>query len=241
MLGSSGSSARPRELALAGTKLLVARFANAASYPPYGEVVGASAITLANDSTIFAQFQGTSGATASVRLRLRLSGEFAVVSIASATSSIPIEQLDFLNIGVAGLGRCAFHLAGAYDDDFGLFVTIGGMQTAVLAQGTTTAAGVRRLCGANGTVLTARSLENNAGGQGTNRSAVLWGGPASRLAVAVQQAEVMMGLPSPMLDGVWAKQAPEAKKGYWLINANVLVDQTNRTKLFALAAAAGVP
>ena len=203
--------------------------------------MGAFAITLTNDSTIVAQFWGSSGATARVRLRLRLSGEFAVVSIASATSSIPISQLGFLNIGVVGLGRCAYHLAGAYDDDFGLFLMIGGMQMAVLAEGTTTAAGVHRLCGGNSTVLTARSLEHNAGGQGTNRSAVLWGGPASRLAAAVQQAEVMMGLPSPMIDGVWAKQAPEAEKGYWLINANVLVDATNRTKLFALAAAAGVP
>ena len=112
---------------------------------------------------------------------------------------------------------------------------------AVLAQDPAAAAG-GGACGLNGTVLTARSFADDSGGPyGLNRSAVLWGGPGQQLAGAVERAEHRFGLPSPTLGGRWAKTSPEARRGYWLVDAVVLVNHTSRARMIALAVASGVP
>ena len=46
----------------------------------------------------------------------------------------------------------------------------------------------------------------------------IWGGPQASLDAAIAAGEKKFGLPSPTIDGTWAKRAPDAHKGYFLIS-----------------------
>ena len=64
----------------------------------------------------------------------------------------------------------------------------------------------------------------------------LWGGPRAGLDAAIAAGERKFGLPSPMIDGVWAKRAPDAKKGYFLIS----MSPTQLTDTIKYAAESGM-
>jgi hypothetical protein len=51
------------------------------------------------------------------------------------------------------------------------------------------------------------------------RSAALWGGRRADLDAAIVRGEGVFGLPSPRIDGTWAKRSPDATKGYFLSSA----------------------
>ena len=242
-----GKSGTQRQLALteppAGAPpatLMVAYFADAAAFPPYGAAVGTSAVQL-NGSSLVATFKAPDGKNVRLTANLAVSGEVAVLAVTglSSASAVPIRQIDFLRIPVQGLARCAYGLAGAYDDDFGMFTMMADLEMDVLALGPQAAAGQQ--CGANGTVLTARVAATDAGGSWWNRSVVLWGGSGAQLTAAVQQAERQLGLPSPTFKGQWSKTSAEAKQGYWLVDVRkVMATKDSARRMVELAAASGV-
>jgi hypothetical protein len=210
-----GKSGTQRQLALTEqpgppATFMVAYFADAAAFPPYGAVVGTSSVQL-NGSSLVASFKAPDGKAVRVTANLAVKGETAVLAMTglSSASAVPVRQIDFLRIPVQGLARCAYGLAGAYDDDFGVFAMQANLEMDVLALGAQT--GLQ--CGVNGTVLTARVAATNAGGSWWNRSVVLWGGPGTQLSTAVQHAERQVGLPSPTFNGQWSKNSLEAKQG----------------------------
>ena len=240
-----GASGTKRQLALdkqpAGAPpptLMLAYFADAAAFPPTGAVVGTSSVQL-NGTSLVATFKAPDGGAVKVMAEVTVSGDTAVLAVTglSSASTVPVRQIDFLRIPVQGLARCAYGLAGAYDDDFGLFTMIADLEMDVLALGD--AAGQQ--CGVNGTVLTARVAATNAGGAWWNHSAVLWGGSGAQLADAVQQAERQVNLPSPRFEGQWSKSSSEAQKGYWLVDVRkVMATKDSARRMVELAAASGV-
>jgi hypothetical protein len=252
-IADDGSS---RQLFAAGTTantsrhtLMVAYFADAGQFPPYGAAVGTSSVRITRknqtSSGLVATFNAPDSRPVTVTANFTFSGQHAMLAVTGlrTASTVPIRQIDLLVIPVRGLVRCAPGLAGAFDDTYGLFVSMADLEMDVLAEGLGDVAGQR--CGLAGTVLRARARPTNAGGGGRwwNRSAVLWaGGGGAQLATAVQQVERQVGLPSPTFEDRWAKESPEARKGYWLVDAQA-VAATNRSlrRMIALANASGVP
>eukprot|EP01051_Picozoa_sp_SAG22_P011797 SAG22_NODE_1167_length_5279_cov_6.428764_2_plen_871_part_00 len=243
-----GKSGTQRQLALSEppparappATLMVAYFADAAAFPPYGAAVGTSAVQL-NGSSLVATFKAPDGKAVRVTANLAVSGETAVLTVTGlgSESAVPIRQIDFLRIPVQGLARCAYGLAGAYDDDFGMFAMMADLEMDVLALPLGTQAGQQ--CGTNGTVLTARVAATDAGSSWWNRSVVLWGGSGAQLAAAVQRAERQVGLPSPTFNGQWSKTSPEAKQGYWLVDVTkVLATKESSRRMVELAVVSGV-
>lgn len=244
-----GKSGTPRQLAIASATsepppphappetLMVLYFADAVAFPPYGAAVGTSAVQL-NGSSLLATFKAPDGKAVQVMANLAVGAETAVLAVTglSSASSVPIRQIDFLRIPVRGLVRCAYGLAGAYDDDFAMFTMMGDLEMDVLALG----AQAGQQCGMNGTVLTARVAANIAGSW-WNRSVVLWGGSGAQLRSVVQQAERQFGLPSPTIKGQWSKNSLEAHQGYWLIDVRkALATKESSRKMIELAVASGV-
>jgi hypothetical protein len=218
--------------------LMLAYFADAAAFPPTGAVVGTSSVQL-NGSSLVATFKAPDGRAVRVTASLTLSGDTAVLAVTglSSASTVPVRQIDFLRIPVHGLVRCAYGLAGAYDDDFGLFTMIADLDMDALALGNVAG----QQCGVNGTVLTARVAATDAVGAWWNRSAVLWGGAGAQLTDAVQQAERQVNLPSPRFKGQWSKSSSEAQKGYWLVDVRkVMATKDSARRMVELAAASGV-
>ena len=85
---------------------------------------------------------------------------------------------------------------------------------------------------ANGVILRAHSTSVALSAHGSDKphaghSAALWGGPRAQLDKAIQRGEAEFGLPSPSIDGTWAKRANDAQKGYFLIS--VTPDTLNQT------------
>ena len=241
-----GKSGTQRQLALlaeppAGAPpatLMVAYFADAAAFPPYGAAVGTSSVQL-NGSSLVATFKAPDGKAVQMVGDLAVSGETAVLAVTglSSASAVPIRQIDFFRIPVRGLARCAYGLAGAYDDDFAMFTMMADLEMDVLALGPQAG----QQCGVNGTVLTARVTATDVGGSWWNRSVVLWGGSGAQLTAAVQQAERQVGLPSPTFKGQWSKNSREAQEGYWLIDVRkVLATKESSRKMVDLAVASGV-
>lgn len=49
------------------------------------------------------------------------------------------------------------------------------------------------------------------------RGAALWGGEHGDLDAAIQRGEQLLGLPSPTIEGEWAKRSPYALSGYLML------------------------
>ena len=75
------------------------------------------------------------------------------------------------------------------------------------------------------------------GGAGdlVGRGAALWGGPRAGLDAAIQAAERAFQLPSPTIDGVWAKRSPHARSGYMMLATGPGAANVNATIDYALA------
>ena len=137
-------------------------------------------------------------------------------------------------------------VAAAFDGDFAVVLLPGSLHTTVAAT-LNKDWSAPAAPGANAAVWSATATDCNVSSTGVilrahvsaatglpGRSAALWGGPRSSLDTAIQQTEATFGLPSPMIDGAWAKRAPDAHGGYFLIA--LTPDTLDRTIEYAVAA-----
>ena len=113
------------------------------------------------------------------------------------------------------LASAAAEAVAAFDSQFALVVLPMNLHTYTELTDATTTPRQQRCNGSTGVVLAARITAEV--GFFANRGASLWGGPAADLDAAIAAGEKRFGLPSPMIDGVWSKRAPDVHKGYFLI------------------------
>ena len=155
----------------------------------------------------------------------------ALLPTAGAPTRTRLLSLRFLNIPVH-MKRAAGGPAAVFDEDFAIFAAPSDYRVTTslgntLASLSSPSRGAQSCSAVGGVMLTA-----SMGGPGdvgrkeppppllllelVGRGATLWGGPRGTLDAAIQQAEKMNGLPSPLIDGKWAKH--NARGGYFFIS-----------------------
>lgn len=90
-------------------------------------------------------------------------------------------------------------------------------------------------CNSSSTGVSLSALCFGRAGDLVGRGAALWGGPRDELDAAIQAAERAFDLPSPKIDGVWAKRSPHARSGYMMLATGPGAANINSTINYALA------
>ena len=141
------------------------------------------------------------------------------------------------------LPAVASGLTAAFDDSFALVVIPTDVRTRPY-----TAAPVRstddiswpppvwgQSCNSTRTGVALHALCYGGSGTLVGRGAAIWGGPRAMLDAAIQQCEAVFGLPSPTIDGQWAKASPLALSGYLMLATGPGAVNINATIDYALA------
>ena len=131
------------------------------------------------------------------------------------------------------LPSCAVGPTAVFDESFALLLLPGSLQTTVGAVQNRAWDAARdprwpntaqwdqshdgcTVSPAAGVILRAHVSGHSGPSSFAGRSASLWGGPRSYLDAAIRHGENLLGLPSPQINGAWAKRSPDATKGYFL-------------------------
>ena len=225
MVASVVDKATGRDYALPHQPLVSVIFTNTtgAAAPPqsvqYSEADGLLTATFANGAVI--------------PVSVEVAGEMIVFTVlAKGASGLSRVSVVMLNAPLK-IASAAGEPVVAHDQTFAVLVLPGDFRTftAALRPGGSPAKQGAALTGCNasaGVVLQART-ESIV--RLTGQRAALWGGPWSGVDAAIAKGEKHFGLPSPQIDGVWAKRAPDVHKGYFLIT--VTPDTLNQTIEYA--------
>jgi len=155
--------------------------------------------------------------------KLETKDEFATLELVSL-SDTTVKYLEFARVLVAITENVATSINAAYDSQFAFCVMAGTPETQACFV-------MRR---AKDVAPAARCWPEIAV-QGVK--AILIGCPSKDLKTTIGKAEVTYGLPHPTFKGVWAKESPEPRKGYLLINPS----RTDIDKAIAYAERGGIP
>jgi hypothetical protein len=179
------------------------------------------------------------GATPTVYLTvsLRSAGGFIALRIIELDSQ-PGQVVDVMLAHIpVQLPSVAPGLIAAFDDAFALVVLPTDARTRPLASAPVGSSdniafpppSWGQSCNSTRTGVSLNALCYGATGDLVGRGAVIWGGPRAALQAAIQRAEAAFGLPSPTIDGQWAKTSPMSLSGYLMLATGPDAASINRT------------